>query len=159
MTQILKEVDAALPHPALPHADWADAYRITVDTPFANARAAGKAAFSTFPLWVNALMGLRNLIVSPFGLKKEADRRPSKERIGFFPIIAESERELVVGMNDRHLDFRCVIEIANHDFGQNVTIATVIQRHNWLGRVYLALVTPFHRVIVRSALARLANAD
>ena len=158
MTQIIKEVSVALPHEALPGADWADAYQVTVETAYPNARAAGDAAFSTFPFWVNALMALRNLIVTPFGLKREEDRRSTKERVGFFPIIAESERQLIVGMNDRHLDFRCVIDIANHDLGQNVTIATIICRHNWLGRIYLVIVTPFHQLIVRSALGRLAHA-
>ena len=40
MAQFIKEVAVALPHNALPDADWADAYRITLDAPLANARAA-----------------------------------------------------------------------------------------------------------------------
>lgn len=60
-------------------------------------------------------------------------------------------------MDDRHLDFRCVIDIANFDLGQNVSIATIIRRHNRLGRIYLATILPFHRLIVRSALARVAR--
>lgn len=157
MASSVREIDVALPHPALDGADWADAYCVAVDTPFANARAAGDAAFSRFPFWVNALMGARNVIMAPFGLKTENDET-TKNRVGFFPVINETEHTLVVGMDDRHLDFRCVIDIENSGLGQNVSIATIIRRHNRLGRIYLATITPFHRLIVRSALARLARA-
>lgn len=160
MTHIVSEVDVTLPHAALPAGDWADAYRVSIATPYATARAAGEAAFATFPPWVNALMALRNLIVAPFGLKTGAHEKPATARIGFFPVISESDTRIVVGMNDRHLDFRCVIDIAARDASaQDVTIATVIERHNWLGRTYLATVMPFHRLIVRAALARLARAN
>ncbi len=159
MAHAVTEVEVALPHDALPSGDWADAYRVTLEAPFANARAAGDATFSTFPFWVNGLMALRNLIVSPFGLKTSAKERAERGRIGFFPIISESETRVVVGMNDRHLDFRCIVDIAGAGAGQTVTITTVIDRHNWLGRIYLATITPFHRLIVRSAMARITGRD
>ncbi len=159
MAHIVKAVGVALPHDALPTGDWADAYRVTVAAPFDNARAAGDAAFSTFPFWVNGLMALRNLIVTPLGLKTGAKEQTAAERIGFFPIISESDHQVVVGMNDRHLDFRCVVDIADTGAGQDITIATVIRRHNWLGRAYLMIVMPFHQLIIRTAMARLANAD
>ncbi len=158
MAHTVTEVDVTLPHDALPSGDWADAYRVTMETPFSNARAAGDAAFSTFPFWVDGLMALRNLIVTPFGLKSGETKQTPVARIGFFPIISESETQVVVGMNDRHLDFRCVIDVATSDAGQDVTIATVIDRHNWLGRTYLAIVMPFHRLIVRTAMVRMARA-
>ena len=160
MAHSVSEIDVALPHAALPAGDWADAYRVTIATPFQTARSAGEAAFSTFPFWVNALMALRNLIVTPFGLKTGAAEKPVTARIGFFPVISEADEQVVVGMNDRHLDFRCVIDITDRDAGpQGVTIATIIKRHNWLGRTYLATIMPFHRLIVRTALARLARAN
>ncbi len=157
MANPVKEIDISLPHPALPQGDWADAYRVSTATPFQSARAAGDAAFSTFPFWVNGLMALRNLIVTPLGLKTGPNEKAAKKRVGFFPIVSESDAQIVVGMNDRHLDFRCVIDIADHDAGQDVTIATIIRRHNWLGRTYLAIIMPFHRLIVRAALARVAR--
>lgn len=165
MAHRVSEIDVALPHVALPAGDWADAYCVSVTTPFETARAAGEAAFSTFPLWVNGLMALRNMIVAPFGLKTGdhktgAGEKPATDRIGFFPVISEKDERVIVGMNDRHLDFRCVIDIAAGDTtGQDVTIATVIERHNWLGRTYLATIMPFHRLIVRTALARIARAS
>ncbi len=159
MARFVEEIDVDLPHPALPGADWADAFRVATRKRFANARTASEAAFANFPAWVNALMALRNLIVTPFGLKTGEHDRPPKARIGFFPLLSETETEVVVGMNDRHLDFRCVVDLAEKGAGQEITIATVIHRHNWLGRAYLIAVMPFHRMIVCAALARVARTD
>ena len=159
MARKVHEIDVRLPHPALPNADWADAFQVATSRRFANARAAGEAAFGAFPFWVNALMALRNMIVTPLGLKTGEHDRPPQARIGFFPLLSESETQVIVGMNDRHLDFRCVIDLAETGGGQAITIATVIDRHNLLGRAYLMTVMPFHRMIVRAALARVAGDD
>lgn len=148
-------VAVALPHPALPRADWADAYRTIAATPFADARAAGDAAFSAFPFWVTALLALRNFVVAPLGLKTGA--RAGGERVGMFPLCDEIPRQLVVGLDDRHLDFRCVVSIDDAAAGQHVEITTLIDRHNRLGATYLALVLPFHRLIIRTILASLAR--
>ena len=151
-------IDVALPHPALPSGDWADAYRAVSGRRFASARAAGEAAFADFPSWVHGLMALRNLVVAPFGLKTGANDQPSTPMIGFFPLVSEDDNQVVVGMNDRHLDFRCVVSLAENAGRQEITIATIIDRHNRLGRVYLASVLPFHRLILRTVMARLAKA-
>ena len=37
-----------------------------------------------------------------------------------------------------------------------VTATTLVLTHNWLGRSYLALILPFHRLIVRAMLRRVA---
>ena len=158
MARLVEEIDIALPHPALPEGEWADAYRVTSGRRFASARAAGEAAFADFPAWVHGLMALRNVIVAPLGLKTGRSAEPPMQRVGFFPLILQTNDQLVVGMNDRHLDFRCVVDLANDGRDQAVTISTIIKRHNWLGRAYLATILPFHRLILRTIMMRLANA-
>lgn len=159
MTKIVREVPVALPHPALPAGEWADAYQTVAGARFASAREASEAVFADFPAWVHGLMGLRNIIMAPFGLKTGPKDLPGVERIGFFPLISEQPHQVVVGMNDRHLDFRCVVDLDDRSEGQEITIATIIHRHNWLGRTYLATILPFHRLILRTALGRLAHTD
>jgi hypothetical protein len=44
------------------------------------------------------------------------------------------------------------IDVAPADSGQRVTATTVVRTHNRLGRAYLAVVLPFHRLIVRAML-------
>ena len=59
----------------------------------------------------------------------------------------------VVGLDDTHLDFRIVVSV---EPGQ-VRCVTVVRRHNALGRVYFAVVGPFHRRLVPSLLTRAAQ--
>ena len=40
--------------------------------------------------------------------------------------------------------------------GQRVTATTLVLTHNLLGRTYLAIILPFHRLIVRAMLRQVA---
>jgi len=89
----------------------------------------------------------------PFGLMgpKDAEKLPV-EKIGFFPIVSESQDRVIAGFDDKHLDFRIIVEIEPRDKSQLVRLTTVIRRHNWVGRAYLATILPFHRLIIKLAL-------
>jgi len=109
------------------------------------------------PRWAEALLALRNILVTPFGLKTSgASPTAPREMIGIFPIVSEQPDRLVAGFNDRHLDFRLVVDIATSGATQNVTATTLVLTHNWLGRTYLATIMPFHRLIVRTLLRQVA---
>jgi hypothetical protein len=41
--------------------------------------------------------------------------------------------------------------------GQRITATTVVLTHNRLGRVYLATIEPFHRLVVRAALRQVQS--
>ena len=72
--------------------------------------------------------------------------------------MSETRERLVAGFNDRHLDFRVVVDVApsGEGKGQNVTATTLVLTHNWLGRAYLAVIMPFHRLIVPAMLRQVA---
>lgn len=144
-----------LPHPALPAADWADSWQVAVTERFVDARSAAKAIVASFPKWTWPLLALRQLLVLPFGLKGGGN--PKADRIGFFPAVSDKPDQLVGGFDDKHLDFRIVVDLENVGSGQRVSLTTLISRHNALGRIYLAFVLPFHRAIIKSALARIAR--
>ena len=40
---------------------------------------------------------------------------------------------------------------------RRVIATTLVRTHNWVGRAYLAVIMPFHRVIVRTMLAQAAR--
>ena len=103
-----------------------------------------------FPAWVGFLMALRNLMMKPFGLRTSA---PKGDRIGYFPVVRRGADEILLGFNDRHLDFR--IAFLRRD--KLAYFATWVRPHNLLGRAYLWMVLPFHRVIVRNAMARVSG--
>jgi hypothetical protein len=115
--------------------------------------------FGHAPPWIRGLLGLRNLMTRPFGLKPGRDRAaPDAPQIGIFPVIRQSPGEVIMGLNDRHLDFRVSVEIRNLDAGrQDISVSTAVKTHNLFGRGYLAIVKPFHRLIVQTMLRQAAS--
>jgi hypothetical protein len=49
-----------------------------------------------------------------------------------------------------------VVDIAASERGQRVTATTLVLTHNLLGRTYLAIILPFHRLVVRALLRQVA---
>lgn len=149
----MSSVTPALPDPAflasLPGADFADAFSIVVPSRGLDAREISALVFSTPPAWVSALMDMRNAIMGRLGYKTP------KIRMGF-PVLRESESEVVSGLDDRHLDFRALTRIEAVDGGSRITLTTAVATHNRVGRVYLMLIMPFHKLIVRSMVKQLA---
>jgi hypothetical protein len=138
-------------------AQFIDAFRIDLDRRALDARHAAKLMMGRSPRWVEALLLLRNLLVAPFGLKTSgASVTTPREMIGIFPVLSETPDRLVAGFNDSHLDFRVVVDVAAPGDSQQVTATTLVLTHNWLGRVYLAIILPFHRLIVPSMLRQVA---
>jgi hypothetical protein len=142
----------------LPRARMSDAYRLIVDDTVDAMRAADRI-FSHVPRWISALMALRNRLVGPLGLKTSLSDQPAGlRRIGSFRVIAEAQDRVQLGLNDKHLDFRIVVDVmplgTEH---RQITATTLVRTHDLLGRAYLAAVLPFHRVIVPAMLARLAS--
>ena len=109
------------------------------------------------PGWVQGLMALRNLIVRPFGLKHDPDiAAPGVPRIGMFPIVSQQPAEIALGFDDRHLDFRILVQTEpTGETETSVRLVTLVKRHNLLGRFYLAAIMPFHKRIVATALSRI----
>jgi hypothetical protein len=137
-------------------AQFGDAFRITVDGAALDARRAAEKMLARGPRWIESLLALRNRLVAPFGLKTPLPGESKSIDIGIFPVIGEKPVRLVAGLNDKHLDFRIVVDVATSGQGQDVTATTLVRTHNLLGSVYLAIIMPFHRLIVRAMLRQVA---
>ena len=114
--------------------------------------------------WIRLLLGLRDALVAGFRVKTSQEVRraaiaDNAERIDFFRILARSDRELILGEDDRHLDFRLslLLRARPDGSGDELVATTVVRCHNALGRVYLALIAQFHRLVVISNLSRASN--
>jgi hypothetical protein len=121
--------------------------------------------FSVQPSWIRALTDVRDAIVAAFGLKTAKhlatlSSDPAAERIGIFRVFGTSETEVVLGENDKHLDFRvsilCTPDSPPSTRSQ-LTLSTVVHCHNHLGRTYLSVIAPFHRQVVKASLRRAAE--
>jgi Protein of unknown function (DUF2867) len=149
------EVDAGA---LLPGAQFMDAYSVAVDGAAFNARRAAEKVLSRGPRWGDALVALRDRLVRPFGLKTASHAKTiSTDTIGIFPVISETPDRLVVGFDDTHLDFRVVLDVATSSNSQRVSLTTLVLTHNLLGRTYLAIILPFHRLIARAKLQQVAD--
>jgi hypothetical protein len=140
----------------LPGADFADAFSLTIDDPSVDAVTAAHRAIERPPGWISSLMRLRDAIVKPLGLRTGDDAALARmDRIGIFPVLSRTPERVVLGLDDKHLDFRLAVDVATLDARRREIVATtLVQTHNRLGRTYLALILPFHRRIVPALMAR-----
>ena len=139
-------------------AQFIDAYSIVIGNAALDARRAAEKMLARGPRWIETLLALRNYLVTPFDLKTSAANEASASNIiGIFPIVSQSPDRLVAGFDDRHLDFRVVVDVAACGHGQRVTATTLVLTHNLLGRSYLAIILPFHRFVVRAMLRQVAE--
>ena len=133
-------------HDRVAPSDFLDCFSV------ASAMPARRAAeiITDFPGWARVLMLIRGVLTAPFGLTN--DGPDASDKVGIFPVEKETESELIAGFNDKHLDFRVSV------FAQDgrVSLATWVHPHNLGGRLYLAAILPFHILIARDALARVA---
>jgi hypothetical protein len=155
--EVTPEID---PGTLLAGAQFVDAFRVETRDRALDARHAAERMLGRAPRWVETLLSLRNTLVKPFGLKTSgASPATPREMIGIFPVISETPDRLITGFNDKHLDFRVVVDVAAPGQFKQVTATTLVRTHNWLGRAYLSIILPFHRLIVPAMLRQVAGQD
>jgi hypothetical protein len=117
------------------------------------------------PSWIGWLTNIRDAIVACFGLKTAKhlatfSSEINADRIGIFKVYGKSETEIVLGEDDKHLDFRLSV-LRTPDscptLGGQLTVSTVVHCHNLLGRAYILAIAPFHRQVVKASLRRAAH--
>ncbi|MBB3306972.1 MULTISPECIES: DUF2867 domain-containing protein [unclassified Enterobacter] len=145
--------------------ELADAFAITLpsDAP-SGVESLARILLETPPLWFRMLLGCRDAFVKPFGIQTSSQLRKklidsAAAHIDFFPVISVEPHELVIGENDTHLDFRTSVLVrkCRESNKQEVVVTSVVRCHNTLGKGYILLIAPFHRMVVRSMLKRAAR--
>lgn len=103
--------------------------------------------FIHYPKPALYLLKFRDMLVKPLGLKTGG---------GFADmIIEENETELVIGKQDKHLNFYVVLECECPSGNkQNVSISTLVNYNNGLGRIYFFVIRLFHILIVKNLVKR-----
>ena len=119
------------------------------------------------PVWVDALMAARNGVVGRLGLKTgpmpAALKGPLQvgQYLGMFQVHQLEADLALMGENDKHLDFRIFVRVDRTPLATlgapELVVSTWVRPHNLAGKVYLALVWPFHWLISKVMLKRLAK--
>ena len=149
------------------HPNLADAYTIRLpDNATTDPELLARFMFSHQPAWVGKLLRIRDALVAGFGLKtakglEESARTERDKHVSIFRIYERTVDEIVLGEDDKHLDFRVsVFQETRTDVaggGRYLTVSTVVQCHNLLGRTYILLIAPFHEMVVRSSMRSAAR--
>ena len=119
-----------------------------------------RVAFEQQAVWIRGLTQVRDTVMATVGVKTSraigaAAASRGLQVIGYLPLLSKSAGELVMGGDDRHLDFRAaVLRRTGALGGWEMVVVTVVHCHNRLGRTYLAVIAPFHRTILRANLER-----
>jgi hypothetical protein len=144
----------------------ADAYSIELPSGAStNPELLARFIFSHQPAWISSLISIRDAIVGRFGLKTAKQltslgAESKTNRIGIFKIYGTSPTEIVLGEDDKHLDFRLSVLCSNQpspEGKRQLTLSTVVHCHNRLGRLYIFIIAPFHRWVVQSSLRSAAR--
>lgn len=149
--------------------DYSDSFRgiFTDKTNRIDAAAAGKVFFTSAPAWIGKLFELRNKMVAAFGLKTSGNGQNRQdlldnfkcepgEQLGLFKVFARTENEVILGEDDKHLNFRISLFLDRTGPKQKaLTISTTVQFNHWTGKLYFLPVRPFHRAIVPAMLKSL----
>ncbi|MBK6265115.1 DUF2867 domain-containing protein [Marivirga sp. S37H4] len=109
--------------------------------------------FNNPPNWIKWLFNLRNKIVKLFGLKTEMpadynERFSVGGYIGSFRIFSIADHEIVLGADDSHLNFKAIVVNTNAPL-YNIQVITLVQYNNLMGKIYMSVIKPFHRVVVK----------
>lgn len=136
---------------ALPQVDFNDTFSTT--NHLDNLNTISKLVFGTVPKWVEVLLKLRNNIVKVFGLKTEKPEDYHTDfkvggYVGFFQIFSIQQNEIMLGADDKHLNFR--VSIYNSNENQfNIKVTTLVEYNNSFGKIYMFIIKPFHHLIVK----------
>lgn len=147
-------------HPSLAKASFHDAYSAPLSDGALTPTEIFLRTIDATPRWVSGLMAIRNRVVRLFGLKdvgsmSRGARKPASayrigDRIGIFTIVAIREDELLLGIDDSHLDVRVAVTKPWGDRSRRYVVSTVVNVHNSMGRAYMVPVGAIHPFIVRA---------
>jgi hypothetical protein len=145
-------------------ASYSDSYEIPLTKSTLSAEELYREIVSQTPAWINVLMRVRESTV-PFvgirrvgllgtGTSRAAVTPPAAvgEKMDIFTIWSVNEAEIIVGEDDSHLDFRLSLLKLQEAGMDKVVLSMIVNVKNVVGRIYLALVLPFHKVIMRAFL-------
>jgi hypothetical protein len=136
--------------------DFSDSFAMTLNKPNISIDEVVNCFLTTSPNIVIRIMQLRDFLVKCVDLKTGAfleDReamsfKPGNGQ-GLFLMYHCNENEAIVGSDDKHHNFRTSLYVKPSGTKTEVLISTVVVVNDNLGKCYLNVVAPFHKMVVR----------
>ena len=127
----------------IPTPDYADAIiaPLPAGTP-ADPTVWARRLFSlhAMPRWVVGALAVRQVLVPLLGIPR-ADH-------DVFAIREQQEDEVLLGADDRHLDFRCAVAV--DAAARLLRVTTTVRLHGWRGQAYFLPVRVLHPLVLRA---------
>ncbi|WP_037573916.1 DUF2867 domain-containing protein [Sporocytophaga myxococcoides] len=161
--------ESALINQNFPFADYSDSYKTEFHSAYQiTVNDLVYAFFDSSPKWIEKLFALRNTVVKIFGLKVSElnDRKGQRELfkvekgngLGLFKVFDKNDNEVMLGEDDKHLDFRVLFHLIKNGNDHYVfTLTTPVRFHNAFGRFYFTIIKPFHQFIVPSMMSSIVK--
>ncbi len=114
--------------------------------------------FNKSPKWLDVLFKIRNTLVKLIGIETKLpdDYREGFEvgaYVKFFKIYQIYENEIILGLNDTHLNFRALIFRDTAEY-YNIKVTTIVEYNNTKGKIYMTLIKPFHRWVIKAMIKK-----
>lgn len=150
--------------------DFIDNYQLTSDnlTYLPEPKDLMIAFFRSFPGSFKILLQTREFIAKKLGLKtapeSEKESRLQKlhefkgdigDSVAVFEVLDKTEKELLTGQNDAHLDFKLSFIVYKHKDSVNLEMATTVIINNTLGKLYFAVVKPIHKFYMKKIMRKM----
>jgi hypothetical protein len=91
------------------------------------------------PRWVVGALAVRQVLVPLLGVPRAND---------VFAIREQDGDEVLLGVDDRHLDFRCAVAVNRE--ARLLRVTTTVRLHGWRGHAYFLPVRVLHPHVVRA---------
>jgi hypothetical protein len=144
------------------HAGFFNApYPLSVD-------AAVKAFFSSIPKVATGMLAIREYVAKQLGLKTAGGREKVLQevqsfkgnigdKIALFEVWDRSDKEIVTGQRDKHLDFCLSFHLTKANEEYILKLITLVQINSSLGKAYFFLVKPVHKMLMPIIVKRLCK--
>ena len=149
--------------------DYFDTYAITLvyQKTDHDLRALISRIASRIPYWILLLLKIRDTAMKYFGLKTQEKSisiddfihalDSQAKQIGIVNIYTNTDHEIILGLDDTHLNFKSSLCLERQKNALTLYISTVVTFNSFWGKLYFFIIRPFHYLIVRSLLNRLAS--
>ena len=151
-----KAVDCPLPENCSLHGmakgkGYQDAFAFQLKDQTQDSRSVYLAIFGQLPKPVRFMISLRNKLVglfgfetSPEGMTITADQIKEGAKAGAMTILKATGEEVIVGSEERHM----AVWLSLQKHPDNLyTLSSRVNLHTGIGRAYMQLIKPFHKVI------------
>jgi len=143
--------------------DYIDTFSVSLKRSNIDSQELITAFFYSSPKWVDKLFVLRNKLVDVIGLKSEmaniAQLNPpytKNQQLGAFKIYEITEDEVVLGEDDKHLNFRVSL-IIERGTKNRLVLSAIVKTNNLIGKIYFFIIKRFHQIIVSVMIKRMVK--